>query len=86
MIEGLCRGSCSRSCSGLPSRPGRTAPCVPGPAGNVLESLFAISLEGASGIDGSLASDPLTEFVSIEFVGVRYEGVTVVFDASPGRR
>ena len=53
---------------------------VPGPAGQFLESLLTVGVEGAVGVIPALYVDPLTEPVAIDRVGVQDAGVTVALD------
>ena len=53
---------------------------VPCPAGQVLESAFAIGVKPAFRMERALYYDPLTERVAIDRVKVWDAGVTVAFD------
>jgi hypothetical protein len=53
---------------------------VPSPAGHVLNSPLAISVKPAFGVKRALRTDPGTEWVTIDDVGLRNVGVTVEFD------
>ena len=44
------------------------------------ESVLAVSVKGAFGVDVRCVIDPLTEPVAIDRVGLRDAGVTVAFD------
>ncbi len=53
---------------------------VPHPAWNVLESTLAINLKSACGITGALFGDPATEWISVDFVQRRDEGIILALN------
>jgi hypothetical protein len=54
--------------------------CVPCPAGQVLESAFAIGLKGAFGMENALLTDPSAKLKAIDAVVPRDSCVTMAFD------
>ena len=55
-------------------------PCLPCPAGQVLESAFAVGVKGAFGVSEALLCGPRTKRVAIDRAGQWDAGVTGAFD------